>query len=1150
MSGSYETVEKLLGDFFERNTAGDKEGMKAVIDNIQQKLSSGEIDSSPFKDYFNNMYAGRGAVNMTGIAKDYPRESIIRELLQNVFGCDYNTPDIKVMIEFLDEGQVKLTYNETGFRLEQVFYYLSVGRNDGDKKREGRFGLGAKSVFANVDWFIMRSNNYYLRVVNDDGTLKVRELELTNEPFQHTEVVFALPENEQTALRENLTTITSNKGSYINMVDLCFAFVRKKNLTAEDDVECMERTINLAVLNFGKPVSVYKIQYFRRDENDILKVRFSENGKSVADFIAAERDGFTYLIPYAVSPAKREAARVLMSKYNYFSTFELTGFIRANNKDFVDEKLSAFFVSVPNKYITNNRSGIRSDSLEECSAKIEQGILSVAEDYKKLFVLEMSQRPDNPELYIMRPRAYVFEFFYNYVNTSKIAKGLKEKFGSSVSVAFPNSAEPVPFKDLRANGFFSERDVTKEEHLDGSAAKALYDDIDQMNSWYGKDDNHVLVAKYDWSVPGTDEKGNEYLYSFFLDGSRYNMNSNGGKTKDYELSAYFKSIISLKLNDCIVNGSVADEDALAGAFDVIDEMFGENYRISMKYFQFVVSSGTASIQFEISKINITNLKKAYDVLKAHEMRFENHQIFNQVVTLMVNSFTNGKDTIEFLKEIKEQGGEVTLALDINKRYRFSVYGKQFMIPPNISNTELLEIVGDVQALIESGMFNNKVFDFPYAPGRFTLEVNDIAAVLPTSGGAVAVEQTIGKIYVCDLGLDKIALLSAENKLNKIVDLSAPIPEEDMKRSAKIVILRDGMTKPEYVGYVEFILAGENKNILRTMYSGTEEPNLMLIDQLPYYYKPVPAINRREFGYLRNEVRRISGYEKTAPKAYRNYFARDVNAKLFGYGGVCPCCGYEKTVLNSFIVKQFTIGLMDGEKERKFQFALYLCHNDADAATGWLIDDVSIGGMTPFQWLDEIVQLETIPPEFLYCRIKFRRQVSYNLSEPVLGVNPITEDVFEGPSEVLDVILSPLMAAKWYEDNIRTAVSQPRPTAESASESIPSEKTVDFGSIDMDAKPEEPEEDEVSEVKPNDARNTLPLQQHAQGMTSPFAQTPHQPGRPGMRTEAMGGKPRKPAPQRGPALTPRYPAPEGVQPRRPATEPMVNRNDNIGDNEMK
>ena len=117
MSENNEQVEKLLGDFFERHTAGDKEGMNEVLQKIQLMLYSGETDSTPFKDYFNNMYTGRSAINVSGMVSDYPRESIIRELLQNVFGCDYDESDIKVMIEFLDEGQVKLTYNETGFTL-------------------------------------------------------------------------------------------------------------------------------------------------------------------------------------------------------------------------------------------------------------------------------------------------------------------------------------------------------------------------------------------------------------------------------------------------------------------------------------------------------------------------------------------------------------------------------------------------------------------------------------------------------------------------------------------------------------------------------------------------------------------------------------------------------------------------------------------------------------------------------------------------------------------------------------------------------------------------------------------------------------------------------------------------------------------------
>ncbi|MDE7360592.1 MAG: hypothetical protein K2N38_01525, partial [Oscillospiraceae bacterium] len=871
----------------------------------------------------------------------------------------------------------------------------------------------------------------------------------------------------------NLTTLTSKKGVYINMVDLCFAFIRKKNLKAVDEEECTSRTFNIAVINYGKPEVVYKIQLYRKDENDIPKVRFFENGKSVADFIHAERDGFTYLIPYAISGAKRDAAKVLMSKYNYFSTYELTGFVRANNVDFVDEQLSAFFVSVPNKYITNNRSGIKYDSLEECSAKIEQGILSVAEDHKKLFVLEFAPRQDVPDRYMLRPKQYVFEFFYNYINTSGIVKGLREKFGDSVSVLFPHSPEPVLFETLRKNGFFTERDdISKEEHEDGTAAKMLEQDIEQMNTWYGKDDNHVLVAKYEWSVAGTDEKGGEFLYSFYLDGNHYYMSSDGGhKIKDYELAASFRSIISLKLNESIVNGSVADENALADAFAVIDEMFGENYRISMKYFQFVITSGTASVQFEISKINIGNLKKAYDTLAAHEMRFENHQIFNQVITLMVNSFTNGKDTIQFLQEIKSQGGEVTLALDINKRYRFSVYGKQFMIPPNISNAELLDIVGDVYALIESGLLNKRVFDFPYSAGRFNFDTGDVLSVLPDARNADAVEQTMSMVYVCDLGMDKIALLDKDDKLTKIVDMTDPIDPADKEKSSKLIILRDGMSKPQYAGYVEFLLTGVNKNRLSALYSGTEEPNLVLLDQLPYYYKPVPTISRKEFAFLREQVRRISPHEKADPKAYRNYFARDINAKLYGYGGVCPCCGYETGVLNSFVVKKFSIGLMNGEKEQKFNFSLYLCRNDAAAASGWLFDDISIGGMTPFLWLEEIADIDNIPPEFLYCRIKFRRQVTYDIVEPD-GKSNVPEAVYDGAPEVFDAVLSPMMAAKWFEDN---ASPEMREAAIKEAAAVKTETPAEEPAATIEAVLEVPEEDGdeiVTEIKPTEEINRM------------------------------------------------------------------------------
>ena len=1020
MSESYEVVEKLLGDFFERHTAGDKAGMSEVLQKLQMMLYSGDVDSTPFKDYFNSMYTGRSAINVTGMMQDYPRESIIRELLQNVFGCDYEENDIKVMIEFLDEGQVKLTYNETGFSLEQVFYYLSVGRNEGIAEREGRFGLGAKSVFANVDWFKMRSNNYSLRVVNDGGTLKVRELELNGPKFNHTEIVFGLDDEGQKKLHHNLVTMTSEKGDYMNMVDLCFAFIRKKHLKATDTQETPSRTFNIAIISFGKPEVVYKIQEFRRDENDLPKVRFFENGKSVADFIHMENDGFVYLIPFAISGAKREAARVLMQKYNYFSTFELTGLVKANRQAFLQEQLSAFFVSVPNKYITNNRAGIRHDSVEEVSAEIEKDIVDIVERYKKLFVLELVQRPDNAERYMLRPRQYVFEFFYNYINTSTLVKGLKEKFCDNISVKIPDVEEPVTFTEIKQNGFFTEHSgIPKEEHEDGSAMQLLYNDLDQMENWFKGEENHVLFAKYNWHEQATDESGSEFVYAFHEDDKVYLMSSDGNRQiRDYGLSDGFRSIISLKLNNCVIDGAVADENALAEAFEVIDEMFGEAYRISMKYFQFVITSGATTIQFEVSKINIGNLKKAMDVINAHEMRFENHQVYNSVITLIMNSFTNGKETLEFLREIKSQGGDVSLTLDINKRYRFASYGKQFMIPPNVTNADLLEIIGDVYTLIDSGMFNNRVFDFPYSPARYSFDGEEILTALPSCGNAANIEDVISKIYVCDLALDKIALIDANNKIIRIIDTAEPIADADKQKTEKYIVLREGLAKPVFARFVEFILTGSVTGALTALYSSTEEPNQVLLDQIPYYYKPVPTIRKDEFSFLRSEVRRIAPIKN--PRIYKNYFARDINAKLYGYGGVCTCCGYESDIINSFTLKTFSIGLLNGEKEQKFNFSLYLCANDAINAGGWIIDDVSIGGMSPFLWLEEVGMIDYIPPEFLYARIKYRPQVTYDICEPTEDSQNAAsaETIYDGAQKTLDFILSPMMAAKWVEENTK------------------------------------------------------------------------------------------------------------------------------------
>ena len=166
-------LKKYIGDFYVAHGEGNIEERDAALKKVQTALFTGSSDSEPLKDYFNEAFQGRTVFNTLLSINDYPKESILRELLQNTFGCSYETKDVKVIMNFsTNQHQVSLTYNEVGFTMEQILYYLSFGRSEIDesKTREGRFGVGAKSVFLNVEWLSLKSNNFSFKIKNDNGT--------------------------------------------------------------------------------------------------------------------------------------------------------------------------------------------------------------------------------------------------------------------------------------------------------------------------------------------------------------------------------------------------------------------------------------------------------------------------------------------------------------------------------------------------------------------------------------------------------------------------------------------------------------------------------------------------------------------------------------------------------------------------------------------------------------------------------------------------------------------------------------------------------------------------------------------------------------------------------------------------------------------
>lgn len=1013
-------LKQYIGDFYEGHAAKDDAKRDAALKKIQTALFTGSSDSEPFKDYFNDVYSGRTAFNTMLSINDYPKESILRELLQNTFGCHYETKDVKVLLNFsTNQHQVSLSYNEVGFTMEQILYYLSFGRGERDKSgtREGRFGVGAKSVFLNVEWLSLKSNNFSFKIKNDNGNLKIMELDLFGSQFKGTEIVFKVRGDEFSAIMDNFLNLTDKKGDYMSLMELCFAFNRKKYMDTRNAKweEAKDRTFNIAVKVNDEMKTIYKIMQYQKEGDENPVIRFMQNNKSMIDFLCYEHDGFAYLIPYAVANTKRaELVNLLRQKYNYFSTYELTGLYKENNEAFIDEHLSAFFISVPNDYITPHRTGIRHDSEKEVTDKITKDLETMVAEYSKYFVLGMQEIPDTDRRCFLYPKSYAFEFFKNYIQTSKFGKALESRFQNNISLVYPGEAVPVPYDELKKTGYQAVVEhVPALEHNNGTAYKEyITDGLENLREQVGIDGDKTLYVAYSWENE-EGAGGRVYLYEFTRGDKKYFVDSKvSGNRSDNNFYYGFSSAAEKVAETILEDNVVRSEKDLEKLLAMYDEIYHEDYKILMKYYQFYISHGEDEQRYEVSKMIIGNLKDAMETIQKRQHRFDTHQNYNEVVNMIINSFTQGKDTMTFLREIKEQGGQVTLQLDINKRYRFAAYNKQFMIPPSVTNAEMLELVGDVGALIRCGMLDGRVFDFPYSKNRFAFDKDMLVKMFANEElSADDIADRAGKLYTCDLKVDRVALIGDDDKIIKIIEVGTPITPEQREKTKKYIALRGDYTKPEFADVAEYIITGENHSQLSSHYLSAEEPNKVLPDQISSYLKIIPTITKDEFAYLRKKCRDIAQFSESPN--YRNYFAKDVNSKLFGYGGTCCACGFESRVINSFALKDFNVEVLTEESEKPFRFSLYLCANDAATAGGWLISSISIGGMNPIRWLEEIKQAAYIPPEFLFCRITYHQQVTYD----ILGENDNSHgEAFDAGKEEMDITLTPLMAAKWVEDN--------------------------------------------------------------------------------------------------------------------------------------
>jgi hypothetical protein len=1028
------SVTELVGNFYEAHAGKDRDKMNDTLVELDALLMTGEAPHLEFIEYFNQIFSGRTAFNTLLNINDYPPESVIRELLQNAFDCDYDQEDIKIAVNFKDNHTISISYNELGFTLEQFMFYLSFGRNTKNASTsEGRFGVGAKSVFMNVEWLSMRSNNFSFCIMNNQGMLKITDINLRRPVFKGTEIVIKVNAEQHRRIKENFMELTARKGDYINIVELCFAYNKKKilNNRAGNPEVNEKRAFNIAVMHNGKLIDFYKVFNHFNKAVEVNVVRFTQGGKSVVDFICREDEGFVYLIPFALAMSKRtELVKTLTDMYNYFSTYELTGLLRSDGEEniqrseFASQKLSAFFISVPNSHITSFRTGIRPDMEHEVMTRVEESVKQIIADYRRFFVLELTPNPDESGLYHLRPESYAFEFIKNFILTANLNEELKNDFLHGVSLRYMRGEEALQYSDLQRIAYFTTaKNITKEHHLDGSAFDRLIDaKLSNMNDKLADIGDRILYAGYEWEGELAGEGGSVYFYEFHKEGDvMYVSSENNPAGTDYELHHGFMSLTPKLIENALAEGGskkLKSETQLENVFAMFDNMFGGDYRIALKDSAFKLILEDEECPVDAGKLKIASIADYMGTVQKRRKLFRTYQDYTDTVSFGLNLFADGKPLIELLRAVKAQDGDIVLQKDAEHdgQFVFMVYETPFTVPADMPSAELLEITGDLSLLLKFGLFNNKAFTYDYAPCRYKFEPRKIAGILANEDTPrERVTELLGGIFMADFKTDRIALLGENDVVTDIIEYKNGFGAEvfaKCKAARKFIVMREDNTKEEFADIIELVITGGVRDLMRKRYLGAKAAKIVIPDQLPYTHKPLPAVTKDEFAYLREIARDITENSRNT----RNFYAKDVNSKLYGYGGVCSFCRLETEAINGFAVRDFEVELMHDriKSEEYFKFSLFLCSGDTVLCDSWVIDDLKVGGMSPFLWLEQVSGAEVIPPELLLCTIIYREQITHDISA---DEDDSWNSVMSAPRVNSDIVLTPLMAANWVEKNI-------------------------------------------------------------------------------------------------------------------------------------
>ncbi|MCR5587690.1 MAG: hypothetical protein K6F77_09215 [Lachnospiraceae bacterium] len=176
----------------------------------------------------------------------------IYELIQNVDDCDYeNIEDCKLEIQFkynAEPGEIILTYNEMGFKPENVFAITGIAEKSknltSDKVEIGEKGIGFKSVFGIADKVHIESGKFSFELGRESFTVPVPKYDDFS-PVVGTKMTLKMPAMNVREVYRKLISKYKEKDDVLNQNPILFLnklthlrlFVDKNNKYIDFDVQ-------------------------------------------------------------------------------------------------------------------------------------------------------------------------------------------------------------------------------------------------------------------------------------------------------------------------------------------------------------------------------------------------------------------------------------------------------------------------------------------------------------------------------------------------------------------------------------------------------------------------------------------------------------------------------------------------------------------------------------------------------------------------------------------------------------------------------------------------------------------------------------------------------------------------------------------------